>query len=52
MPGNAKGKIADERCLFFVLITRAEKLVILSSVDTYREKPMRPSRFLSELGVA
>jgi DNA helicase-2/ATP-dependent DNA helicase PcrA len=51
MPGNPKGQVADERCLFFVLISRAEKMVILSSIESYREKPMMPSRFLSELSI-
>lgn len=48
-PGNQRGRIEDERCLFFVLVSRAEKQVILSSLQSYREKPMRPSRFLAEL---
>lgn len=45
------GRIEDERCLFYVLITRAKKVVRLSSITNYRRTVMRPSRFIYELGL-
>lgn len=49
LPGAGKGRVEDERCLFYVLVTRAKEFVLLSSLETYRDKPMMPSRFLKEI---
>lgn len=49
LPGSGRGRVEDERCLFYVLITRAKELLILSSLETYRDKPMMASRFISEM---
>jgi len=46
-----QGRVEDERCLFYVLITRARKAVFLSSVDVYRKTRMKRSRFIDELGL-
>lgn len=46
-----QGRVEDERCLFYVLITRARKAVFLSSVDVYRKTRMKQSRFIDELGL-
>ena len=43
------GRIEDERCLFYVLVTRAKKQVFLSTIRAYRKCVFRPSRFLDEL---
>lgn len=49
LPTGAKGRIEDERCLFYVLITRAKELVYLSSLERYRRIFMQPSRFIQEM---
>jgi len=49
IPFNDMGRVEDERCLLFVLISRAKELVFLSTIATYRNKPMAPSRFLAEI---
>jgi len=51
LPSGSKGRIEDERCIAFVLVTRAKERVYLSSIRKYRDKPLQPSRFLYELGV-
>lgn len=49
LPGAGRGRIEDERCLFYVLVTRAREFLVLSTLENYREKPMIPSRFLDEI---
>lgn len=49
LPTGGKGRIEDERCIFFVLISRAEERVYLSGVRHYRDMVMVPSRFVNEI---
>jgi DNA helicase-2/ATP-dependent DNA helicase PcrA len=51
LPTGGKAKIEDERCLAYVLVSRAEELVFLSGVGIYRKLVMDRSRFVSEMGV-
>lgn len=48
---SGRGRVEDERCLFYVLITRAKQEVHLSYPVTYRKSLMRPSRFIDEIGL-
>lgn len=41
--------IKDERCIAFVLVTRAKEKLYLSSVLSWQGKPLVPSRFIQEL---
>jgi len=52
LPTGGMGRVEDERCLAFVLITRAEEQVHLSYPRTYRMAEMGPSRFAVEMGLA
>jgi DNA helicase-2/ATP-dependent DNA helicase PcrA len=52
LPTGGKGKIEDERCVFFVLISRAQERVYLSGFRNYRDKVFGPSRFVREIGLA
>ncbi len=49
LPGGGKGRIEDERCVFFVLISRAKERVHLSGMRFFRENIMQPSRFIYEI---
>jgi len=49
-PAGAQNPIADERCIFFVLISRAEEQVHLSYPLRYRDAMMFESRFIGEMG--
>lgn len=49
LPTGGKGRIEDERCIFFVLISRAKERVHLSGVRYFRENIMQPSRFIHEI---
>lgn len=52
LPSAVGGNIYDERCLAFVLVSRARERVYLSSIMTYRPKwHLRPSRFIYEMGL-
>lgn len=51
LPTGGKSRIEDERCLAYVLVSRAKELVFLSGVETYRKLVMDRSRFVSEMGV-
>lgn len=44
--------IEDERCIFFVAISRARKHLIVSGVNDWRGRMMGPSRFVYEAGIA
>jgi DNA helicase-2/ATP-dependent DNA helicase PcrA len=48
---SGKGRVEDERCAFFVLISRPKEELHLSSISSYRNAEMRPSRFLAEAGI-
>lgn len=45
------GEIEEERRLFYVAMTRAEKRLCLSVMRTRYEKETKPSRFLAEIGL-
>lgn len=49
LPIAMSGSVNDERCAAFVLITRAKKKVFISSLDSYRNVDLEPSRFVDEL---
>ena len=51
LPTGGKGRTEDERCVFFVLISRAKDLVHLSGVRYFRENIMGPSRFVYEINL-
>jgi len=51
LPTGGKGRIEDERCVFFVLISRAKERVYLSGVRYFRDFVMQPSRFVYEIGL-
>lgn len=48
---QSKGRIEDERCMAFVLISRAQKRCHLSGIQKYRKFEFAPSRFLYEAGI-
>lgn len=48
---NFMSKMEDERCMAFVLVTRAKEEVYLSGVRFWRKAVMRPSRFVVEMGL-
>jgi len=52
LPSGGKGRVTDERCLFFILVSRAKEECHLSSVRKYRKADMFPSRFISEIGLS
>lgn len=41
--------LKDERCIAFVLVTRAIEKLYLTSVQSWQGKPLVPSRFIKEL---
>jgi len=49
-PAGNQNPIEDERCIFFVLISRAKEQVHLSYPARYREAFMFKSRFIREMG--
>ncbi len=51
LPTGGMGRVEDERCCGFVLVSRAKEEVHLSSVRYYRKDVLVPSRFLWELGL-
>lgn len=51
LPIGGMGRVEDERCLAFVLITRARQEVYLSYPVEYRGATFGPSRFLVEMGL-
>lgn len=44
-----EGRLADERRLFYVALTQAEELLVLSFFGEHRGRKARPSQFLREL---
>lgn len=51
LPVGVQTTVNDERCVAFVLITRAKDEVNLSSVQTWNGKEVEPSRFIGEMGL-
>lgn len=49
---GGRSSIEDERCIAFVALTRARDRVYISSLRTYRNATMWPSRFVEELKIA
>jgi len=52
LPTGEPSLIEDERCIAFVLVTRAKEEVHLTAIRRYRGKPLIPSRFIRELGLS
>jgi superfamily I DNA/RNA helicase/RecB family exonuclease len=50
-PPTLAERLADERRLFYVAITRARRRLVVTAVDSPEDDGVRPSRFLTELGV-
>lgn len=50
LPVPNTNTVNDERCLAYVLVTRAKSEVRLSSIKTWRGQTLEPSRFIKELG--
>jgi len=47
----ASARLAEERRLFYVAVTRARRRLVVTAVDSAEDDGVRPSRFLAELGV-
>lgn len=52
LPTSGRGQIEDERCIAFVLASRARREVHLSGCQRYRNDSYVPSRFTAELGIS
>jgi len=48
LPVLHRSSVYDERCAAFVLVSRAQELLCLSTVGEYRGRRLNPSRFLAE----
>lgn len=52
LPTGEQGRLEDELCICFVLVSRAKEEIHLSSVKTYRKKQqMGPSRFIEMMSL-
>jgi len=51
LPTGGQGRIEDERCITYVLVSRAKSAVFLSGCVTYRAGTFFPSRFIAEMGL-
>lgn len=51
LPGQSQGRVEDERCIAFVLVSRAKELVMLSGPATYQGARFSPSRFIREMNL-
>jgi len=51
LPTGGRGRVEDERCVCFVLASRAKEECHLSGVQVYRNAVMRASRFVGEMGL-
>ena len=50
-PSGYDGKLEDERCAMYVMVTRAQERLFLSgSARNGNKLELRPSRFLGEMG--
>lgn len=51
-PSTYEGRLVDERCAAYVMITRAQEVLYVSgSYESGRKADMRPSRFFEEMGL-
>jgi len=48
LPSGGRNRLEDERCLYFVLLTRAMEKAYVFSPYEFRKQPMQPSRFIHE----
>lgn len=51
LPGNGQGLVEDERCLAYVLASRAKEQLFLSGCAEYVNASFHPSRFVREIGI-
>ena len=51
-PLPLSARLAEERRLFYVAVTRASRRLVVTAVDSPEDDGVRPSRFVAELGVA
>ena len=51
LPTGGMSRMSDERCIAFVLVSRAKSEVHLSGIREYRRNVMHSSRFVGELGL-
>ncbi len=51
LPVGGMGRVEDERCAAYVLVSRAKERVFLSGCGTYKKSTFRSSRFIEELGI-
>jgi DNA helicase-2/ATP-dependent DNA helicase PcrA len=52
LPAGGMSPMEDERCIGFVLVSRAIERVYLSGIKSYRTYSMAPSRFIYEMELA
>ena len=50
-PASVPERLAEERRLFFVAVTRARRRLVVTAVQSTEDEPEQPSRFIDELGV-
>ena len=50
LPGSSMSRMEDERCVAFVLVSRAAEKVFLSGFKSTADSVMHPSRFAEEMG--
>ena len=50
-PVSVAELVAEERRLFYVACTRAQRRLIVTSVDTVKDDGPQPSRFVADLGI-
>lgn len=51
LPVGGMGRVEDERCAAYVLVSRAKERVFLSGCGVYKKSQFRASRFIKELGI-
>ena len=51
-PMPVSARLAEERRLFYVAVTRARRRLLVTAVDSPEDDGVRPSRFIAELGVS
>ena len=50
LPGSSPARMEDERCIAFVLVSRAAERVFLSGFSGTADSRLHPSRFVEEMG--